>query len=344
MKWEIASQTLGLKRSFGIARSTSTERKVMLVRGGGVALGEASPSTYYKQTMEGTRELLEHFLPQFDGDPIFIETVITAARKILGKNTAALCAFDIAVHDFVGRQLGIPLYKLFGIRPDPNKFTTFTISIAEPDVMLKDVDEHKDFAMLKVKLGRDANQDIEIMRAIRARYSKRLMVDANGGWTFEEAQRCIPVMAELDVEYVEQPLEMGEIEKTAALRKDSPLPIFVDEDCHTSADIAKLAGKVDGINIKLMKCGGLHEARKMIAAARAFGLQLMIGCMIETSVAITAGGHITSFFDYCDLDGAILLASEPFEGMQIAADGRMALPDRPGLGVVQTGDVAWETI
>ncbi|GAB4320574.1 MAG: dipeptide epimerase [Candidatus Sumerlaeia bacterium] len=341
MNWELATVTLPLKRSFGIARSTSTERRILLARAGGVALGEASPSSYYGQTIENTREALEHFLPQFDGDPMYLDTVISAARKVLGKNAAALCVFDLALHDWVGRKLELPLYKFFGIRPDPEKFTTFTISIAEPDVMLADVDAHKDFAMLKIKLGRNPDQDIEIMRAIRERYPRRLMVDANGGWSPADARRCIKALADLDVEYVEQPLEMGRIEETAALREESPLPIFVDEDCHTAADIPKLAGKVDGINIKLMKCGGLREARQMIAAARAFGLKLMIGCMIESSVAITAGGHISTLFDYCDLDGAILLADEPFAGMTVAPDGRMTLPERPGLGVIQTGEVPW---
>jgi len=173
---------------------------------------------------------------------------------------------------------------------------------------------------------------MDVMAAIRKKTDKPLRVDANGGWKFDEAVRCVNKLADLGVEFVEQPLERGHIEETARLQKESPLPIFVDEDCLTSADIPKLVGKVAGINIKLMKCGGLNEARKMIAIARAFDLKIMFGCMIESSVAITAAAHLSGLCDYLDLDGALLVGNDPYEGMTLV-NNYITLPDRPGLGV-----------
>lgn len=341
MKSTTRKYELTLHHPFGLARSVSTTRTVVFCRlecNGLIGLGESAPSGYYGETIEGVIESIERNADEIlDGDIFYVKDIM---RRIVEKGVAtgsARAALDMALYDLIGKTLNIPVYKLFGSKPREELFTSYTIGIDTIDVMLEKVEEAQEFPILKIKMGRDVNQDIEVIKEIRKMTDKIIRVDANGGWSIEDAKKCIPVLADLGVEYVEQPLDRGELEKNAELKRWSPLPIFLDEDVHTSKDIPVLAEVCDGINIKLMKCGGITEALRMVELARALDLQLMLGCMVESSLAITAGAQIATFFDYLDLDGNLLISNDPFDGVQ-TIKGNLILPERPGLGVIPKND------
>ena len=336
MKAKTKKYELTLEHPFGLARSVSTTRTVVFSRlecNGLTGLGEA-PSRYYGETLEGVIESIERDAAEIrEGDIFFVKDIMRRTIE-KGLTTGSACAaLDMAIYDLIGKTLNIPVYKLFGAKPREELLTSYTIGIDTVDIMLEKVEEAGEFPILKIKMGRDVNQDIEVIKEIRKMTDKIIRVDANGGWSFEEAKKCISILAELGVEYVEQPLDRGELKKNAELKHWSPLPIFLDEDVHTSKDIPQLAEVCDGVNIKLMKCGGITEALRMVELSRALGLQLMLGCMVESSLAITAGAQIATFFDYLDLDGNLLITNDPFDGVQTIR-GNLKLPDRPGLGVV----------
>jgi L-alanine-DL-glutamate epimerase-like enolase superfamily enzyme len=254
-------------------------------------------------------------------------------QKAIRFNGSAKSAVSAALHDLAAKRLGVPLYRLWGLDPAAAPRSSFTIAIAEEAELRRRVAEAAEYPILKVKLGSD--RDEEIIRTVRdAAPGKTLRVDANAAWTPKHALRMIGLLAELGVEFVEQPLPPQDVEGLRFVRERSPLHIVADESCITAADIPRLVGAVDGINIKLSKCGGLREALRMIAVARAHGLLVMAGCMIESSLGITAAAHFAPLLDCADLDGAALLANDPFAGATIAA-GRIALPDAPGLGVTE---------
>jgi L-Ala-D/L-Glu epimerase / N-acetyl-D-glutamate racemase len=249
---------------------------------------------------------------------------------MLRGNASARAALSAALHDLVGKRLNLPLYRLWGIDPCAAPKSTFTIGLDAPDRIRGKVEEAAEYPILKVKLGTD--RDREILEAIRAVTDKELRVDANCGWTVKRAISMLPLLREFGVTVLEQPLPSHDLEGLAAITAQSEIPIIADESCKTTADIPPLVGKVDGINIKLAKCGGLREALRMIAVARAHGLMVMVGCMIETSLGITAAAHLTPLVDIVDLDGAALLADDPFVGAGIDG-GQVSLPSGPGLGV-----------
>ncbi|HXS24864.1 MAG TPA: dipeptide epimerase, partial [Gemmatimonadales bacterium] len=228
------------------------------------------------------------------------------------------------------KRLGVPLYRLWGLDPAATPISTFTIGLDTPDKMRAKVLEAEPYPVLKVKLG--TNRDDEILRTIRGATDKELRVDANCGWTRKQAIRMLPMLEEFGVTVLEQPLPAPDREGLAAVTRAARIPIIADESCLVATDIPPLVGAVDGINIKLAKCGSLREALRMIAVARAHGMMVMVGCMIESSIAITAAAHFTPLVDIVDLDGAALLASDPFEGATIER-GRIVLPSGPGLGV-----------
>lgn len=336
---------LDLINPFGIARSTKSRSDVVLVRLDG-GWGEAAPVSFYGESAATVAAAIDRAAAEVfrDGaDLNHIEDISEALDRLLPLdpvtrtgNQCAKAALDIALHDRLGRRLGVPLHVLFGRAPraDTRYMTSFTIGIDTMETMMRKVDEAGAYAILKIKLGADLDHDLKVMKAIRAAApGKTLRVDANAGYTLDQARTALPALADLGVEYVEQPLAKGNIDGMRALKKDSPLPLFVDEDSMTSADLPRLDGAVDGINIKLMKSGGLVEARRMIAMARAYGFQIMIGCMIETNVAITAAAHLAPFADHLDLDGNLLISNDPFTGATCDPDGRIRLPDGPGLGV-----------
>jgi len=222
------------------------------------------------------------------------------------------------------------VYRLWGLDPCKAPKSTFTIGLDTPDRIKAKVREAEQFPILKVKLGTD--RDLEILRAIREATDKEIRVDANCGWTVKGAIRMLPVLDEFGVTVLEQPLPPEDLDGLAVITAQSDIPVIADESCKAVADIPPLVGKVDGINIKLAKCGGLREALRMIAVARAHGLMVMVGCMIESSLGITAAAHFTPLVDIVDLDGAALLANDPFVGAHIDG-GQVTLPSAPGLGV-----------
>jgi len=337
MKAQIDQRVLHLINPFGISRDTTTTTTVVLVELEEGGRGEGAPVRYHGQTPAGEAAAAEAMVRDLPEEPWDLEGILEWLCHRYPDHSAALCAVDLALHDWIGRRLGVPLHRFFGCAAPERKQTSFTIGIDSEEVMLEKVDSAKAHPILKIKLGRDLEHDIKVMKAIRkAVPDKVLRVDANAGWSLESARRAIPVLADLGVEYVEQPLAMGAFDDLAVLHRESPLPLFLDEDIFTARDIVRVADKCSGINLKLMKCGGLLEARKMIAVARAHGLQLMIGCMIETSLAITAGAHLAALLDHLDLDGHLLIRDDPYEGMTLEGPEKfLRLPDgRPGIGVV----------
>jgi len=294
-----------------------------------VGLGEAAPILRYGEDRDSARAAVDAMGPRLgDGR----DYAVAAARAAVTGQGSAQAAVDMALHDLAGKRLGVPLGELLGIGRGPVPETSLTIGLDRPDVVAAKVREAKAYAVLKVKMG--ADDDREVLEAVRATApDKRLVVDANEGWTPEGALNRLDWLKRLGVEFVEQPLPATALEETRALRRKSPLPFYADESVHHARDIPKLAGAFDGINIKLMKCGGIGEALRMIAVARAHGLKVMLGCMIESSLAITAAAWLLPLADAADLDGNALVADDPFVGARLV-EGRLVTPDLPGLGVV----------
>jgi L-alanine-DL-glutamate epimerase-like enolase superfamily enzyme len=263
-------------------------------------------------------------------DPFHLEEAERRWENTLRGNAAARAALSAALHDLVGKRLNVPVFRMWGLDPCMAPKSTFTIGLDAPDRIRAKVMEADQYPILKVKLGTD--HDLDILRAIREATDKEIRVDANCGWTVKRTLRMLPVLDEFGVTVLEQPLVPHDLDGLAAVTAQADIPVIADESCLTSVDIPPLVGKVDGINIKLAKCGGLREALRMIAVARAHGLMVMVGCMIESSLGITAAAHFTPLVDIVDLDGAALLADDPFVGATIDG-GQVSLPAGAGLGV-----------
>jgi L-alanine-DL-glutamate epimerase-like enolase superfamily enzyme len=325
---------LRLRHTFRIARGASDVRRNVVVEveaDGHRGLGEAAPILRYGESQESAARAVTAMASRLGDGRAYAQAAGRAAET---GQPSAEAAVDMALHDLCGRRLGAPLYELLGISPGPIPSTSFTIGLDTPEVVVQKVREAGAYQFLKVKMGSD--DDREVLTAVRDTTRQTLRVDANEGWTAEGALERLEWLKDLGVEFVEQPLPAAQLEETRALRRRSPLPFYADESVHRAVDIPRLVGAFDGINIKLMKCGGLGEALRMIAVARAHGLKVMLGCMIESSIAITAAAHLGPLVDATDLDGNLLLAEDPFEGVT-CVDGRLVLPDRPGLGVVTRG-------
>ncbi|MBV8081519.1 MAG: dipeptide epimerase [Candidatus Eremiobacteraeota bacterium] len=320
---------LRLRHRFTIARSSDDVSHTLILRlfaRGIEALGEVTPSKRYEEDVELIRRQLAAV--ELAGADL-LDVPATLAR-LPSEQRGAMCALDLALHDFAGKLLGMPAYELFGLQPDDAKPTSFTIGIADLDETVAKVREAVHMPILKVKLG--AGREFETLEAIRAIYGGTIRVDANEGWTPEEAVQCLRELARFELEFCEQPVPAGHPEQLRYVRERSPVPIFTDEDSITADDVPRLAGCVDGVNVKLVKCGGMREAVRMIRAAREHGMKVMIGCMIETSVLSTAAAHLTPLADYADIDGPLLILDDPFAG--VTYDGaRLRLPTAPGLGV-----------
>ena len=326
--------TLTTRHPFIIARGGQSDYRVVTVRltdGDGLeGWGEASPSSYYGETADTVLSVLKALEPHLPADPFDLDAAEARFARVVPKNGAARAALSGALHDLVGKRLGVPLYRLWGLDPGKTPVSSFTIGIDTPEKTQAKVREARDYSILKIKLGTD--RDEEILRTIRDVTDKPLRVDANAGWTRERALKMLPVLKNYGVEFVEQPLPPDDLEGIAAVRKAGILPVVVDESCIVAADIPRVAQAADGINIKLAKCGSLREALRMIATARAHKMLVMVGCMIETSIGITAAAHFTPLVDAADLDGAALTVNDPFTGAVIGG-GPIGLPDGPGLGV-----------
>jgi L-alanine-DL-glutamate epimerase-like enolase superfamily enzyme len=305
---------------------------VRLTRDGVTGVGEGAPIPRYNESAaDAERALLAAREPILSGDPWRLETLLDAAFRRLEGQYAARAALDIALHDWVGKRLGIPVYRLFGLDPASTPLTTFSIGIDTPEATREKVREAAEFPVLKVKVGLDTDE--ATIEAVRSLTGKPLRVDANEGWKEKEAAiRKIEWLASRGVEIVEQPLPAARLEEAAWVSARSPIPVFADEACLRASSIPALAGAYHGVNVKLDKAGGLREALRMIHTARACGLKVMIGCMISSSASTTAAAHISPLADFADLDGHLLVANDPWDGVAVR-DGRLVLPERPGLGL-----------
>jgi L-alanine-DL-glutamate epimerase-like enolase superfamily enzyme len=330
--------TLRTKNPFVIARGGSSEYRVVRVTvtaaDGATGWGEAAPSRFYGDTADTVIDvlpILASVLQEADGWSL--EALEHELARAIRFNGSARAAVSAALHDLMGKRLGVPVYKLWGLDPAASPLSSFTIGIAPDEATLRQrVGDAGQYPVLKIKLG--SSWDQRIVRVVRELApTKILRVDANAAWTPKSALAMIPFLAEMGVEFVEQPLPPHDLEGLRFIRERSTLPIIADESCLVAADIPRLAGCVDGINIKLAKCGGLREALRMIATARAHDMLVMAGCMIESSLGITAAAQFAPLLDCADFDGAALVANDPYVGATIAG-GTILLPERAGLGVV----------
>lgn len=317
---------LHLRTTFTIAHGASDARHNVLIRiDGGV--GEAPIVPYYHESPQGVMDYVAQVAPLLGDDPFQLQDVLTRLPRASASGYAAI---DMALHDLVGKRLGIPLYQFFGLNPARVPETSFTIGIDKPEVMAARARE-SGLPILKIKVG-TGDEDVARIRAIRSATQARLRLDANAGWTREQAAELIPQLADYDIEFVEQPLAREDWEGLRWLKQRVSVPIFADESAQTEHDLPKLAGAIDGVVVKLMKAGGLRGALKTMAVARALDMQVMLSCMVESSVGVTAAAHIAPLADYCDLDGPLLIANDPFVGLRY--DGaKIILPDGPGLGL-----------
>lgn len=334
LRMNVETLELRTKHPFIIARGGQSDHRTVWVRlsdnEGYEGWGEAAPSKFYGETADSVTAALKLYGTMLPDDPFKLEDTERRWEQKLRGNPAARAALSAALHDLVGKRLDIPLYRMWGLDPCMAPKSTFTIGLDEPDRIKAKVLEADQYPILKVKLGTE--RDVEILRAIRDATDKEIRVDANCGWTVKRAISMLPILDEFGVTVLEQPLPPHDLDGLGAVTAQADIPVIADESCLTAMDIPPLIGKVDGINIKLAKCGGLREALRMMAVARAHGLLVMVGCMIESSLGITAAAHFTPLVDIVDLDGAALLADDPFVGARIDG-GQVTLPSGPGLGV-----------
>jgi L-alanine-DL-glutamate epimerase-like enolase superfamily enzyme len=325
---------LRTRHPFIIARGGQSDYRTVWVRlvdqDGVEGWGEAAPARIYGETTETVLAALQAYAEHLPDDPFQVEEIERQWTNLLRLNPSARGALSAALHDLVGKKLGVPVYRLWGLDPAQAPRSTFTIGIDTAERIRQKVLEAEQYPILKIKLGSD--RDLEILQTIREATDKELRVDANTGWTAAHAIRMLPVLEEYGVTVLEQPLPAEDLEGLARVTRVSRIPVIADESCLVAADIPRLVGVVDGINIKLAKCGSLREALRMIAIARAHHMMVMVGCMIESSIAITAAAHFSPLVDIVDLDGAALLANDPFVGATIAG-GQVRLPSGAGLGL-----------
>ena len=324
---------LALAETFVIARETSDWEEVVQVElrhGAHVGRGEAAPIDRYHETPESALAFIEEHGTLLGDDPFALEEITARLGEIPGEH-AAKAALDTAVHDLQGKLLGVPVWRLLGL-PRVGPPTSWTVWLGDPDDMARRTEAVAGrFKRLKLKLGGADGLDVERVRAVRSRTELPLQVDVNEWWSLDEALDAIPQLVELGVAYVEQPLPAAD-PGAEELRARSPIPIFVDEDCHTLGDVARCAEIAHGITIKLAKSGGIREAIRMAHAARALGLGVMLGCMIESGIGIAAGCVVAPLCDHVDLDGNLLLAEDPCPGVTFV-DGVQVPSEEPGLGV-----------
>ncbi|OGU76377.1 MAG: dipeptide epimerase [Ignavibacteria bacterium RBG_16_35_7] len=327
--------TLELKHVFTIATNSRTTTPVMLTEieyDGVKGLGEASMPPYLGESHETATAFLSKVnLEQFD-DPFELENILDYVDSIDEKNTAAKASVDIALHDLVGKLMNKPWYAIWGFDKEKTPYTSFTIGIDTPEVVRQKVKEADIYKILKVKLGRDT--DKEMIETIRSVTDKPLTVDINQGWKDKHfALEMINWLKERNVEFIEQPMPKEMVDDIAWVTENSPLPIIADESIQRIADVVKAHGVYHGINIKLMKCTGMREAHKMLLLARSLGMKVMLGCMTETSCAISAASQLSPMVDWADLDGNLLIKNDPYKGTEVI-DGKLVLNDAPGIGLV----------
>jgi L-Ala-D/L-Glu epimerase len=325
---------LQMKHVFTLAAGSRSTTPVMLTEitsGGITGYGEASMPPYLGETHATASLFLSKVdLSSFES-PYLMEDILQYIDQIAPGNYAAKASVDIALHDLAGKMIGLPWYKIWGLNPDHTPHTSLTIGIDKPEVVISKVREASGFKILKVKLGSDNER--EMISAVRSVTRVPLFVDVNQGWTDrQEALDRIFWLKEQGVVFIEQPLSKNAWDDTAWLTQHSPLPVIADEAFQTAADLEKISGAYNGINVKLMKCGGMRAAFTIMKMARSLGLKILIGCMTETSCAVTAAAQLSPLADWADLDGNLLIKNDLFSGLRIT-EGRVILPEEPGIGV-----------
>lgn len=332
---------LQLRHPFKLSYGTTTVRENVLFQvsaGTHSGVGEAAVVSYYGETAE---RVLQHLsapalAEALSGDPLLLGDALD--RLPADMTPAARAAVDIALHDLWGKHLGHPLYRLWGLNPAHIPVSSFTIAMADDeDGYRKQVREARDHSLIKLKLGSgDWRTDLRYVQMARPETRARLCVDANGGWSADEALAIIPALTELEIVFIEQPVARDDLAGWRTLHDSLPVarpPLIADETVQGVESVLPLAGLVDGINIKLAKCGGLRPAMQMIQLARACGMKVLIGCMIESTVAVAAAAHLAALADFADLDGNLLVSNDPYRGIEMRK-GQIALTERPGLGIV----------
>ena len=333
---ESSLKRLMLRHTWTTTMSSSDFRdtvQVKYVRDGISGYGEGAPIVRYKESPEAARQAIDAIAGQIAaGDPRMYQKYLAQVRSSLGSHQhAAMAAVDIAVFDWLGKKLGMPLYQFFGLDPADAPITDFSIGIDTPEITRQKTREAADFPVLKVKVG--LQTDEATIEAVRSVTNKSIRVDANEGWSDkEEAIRKINWLETQGIEYVEQPMPAHMVEETKYVRGKVHLPIFADEACTDVTMIPHLAEAYDGINVKLDKAGGILEAFRWIQVARAMNMKVMLGCMVSSSCSVTAAAHLSPMVDYADLDGNLLVANDPWLGVTVEK-GRLLLPTGPGLGL-----------
>ncbi|MBO8428912.1 MAG: twin-arginine translocation signal domain-containing protein [Bacteroidetes bacterium] len=337
MKLEFEPYELQFKHAFAISTLTRTTTPIVLTKityDGYTGYGEASMPPYLGESHASVLDFLKRVdLSQFSS-PFMIEDIMSYVDSISTNNCAAKASVDIALHDLVGRIMGQPWWKIWGFDAADCPNTSYTVGLDTRDVIIEKTKEAAPYKVIKVKLGHDEATDKMLINTIREVTDTVICVDANQGWKDKSyALDMINWLAERNVNMIEQPLSKYMLDDTAWLTERSPLPIIADEACQRLSDIRKLHGAYSGINIKLMKCTGLREAREMITLAQALNMKLMVGCMSETSCGITAAAQIAPKMEWVDLDGNLLITNDRFTGGMEIVDGKVTLSDRPGLGI-----------
>lgn len=340
MKLTFEPYTLKLKHAFNLAKNQRTTTPGVQVRiqlDGITGYGEASMPPYLGESIDSVTSFLSSVdLSQF-ADPFRVADIHEYIDSLAPRNSAAKASVDIALHDVLGKIMGQPWYKIWGLNPDKTPNTSYTISYQQDShEMAREIEETKPFRIIKVKMG--LNHDKELVKLLRKSSDTQICVDANQGWSDKKkALEMCKWLADQNCAFVEQPMPKEMFAETAWLRERSPLPIIADEAFQRISDVRKLSEAYDGVNIKLMKATGLYEAHQMAVLARNLGMKVMIGCMTETSAAVTAAAQLSPLCDWADLDGNLLIANDIFDGIKIV-DGKVTIPaDRPGIGVVLKG-------
>jgi len=334
LKLTFKPYTLDLKHVFTVSSNSRITTPVMLTEieyDGLIGYGEASMPPYLGESQESVSRFLSKLDLSPFNDPNDIEDILHYIDMIEPGNTAAKASVDIALHDLVGKVMGQPWYRIWGYDPEKAPNTSFTIGIDTPEVVKQKTLEASPYKILKVKLGK--GNDKEMIDAVRSVTDKPLYVDINQGWKDKQyALEMVHWLKERNIVFIEQPMPKEMIDETAWLTANSPLPIVADEAVQRLSDLINLHGAYSGVNIKLMKSTGMREAHKMLNYAKAIGMKTMIGCMTETSCAVSAAAHLSPNADYADLDGPLLIKNDVFDGVKIV-NGKVTLNDRPGIGV-----------
>ena len=336
MKLSFMPYDAQMRHVFTISNSSRTSTPIVLTEityDGVTGYGEAAMPPYLGETQASVIEFLKKVDLSRFSSPFLIEDIMAYVDGITTNNTAAKAAVDIALHDLVGKLIGQPWWKIWGFDPSTCPNTSYTVGLDTEEVVKEKTREASPYKVIKVKLGRDEATDKMMINTIRSVTDTVICVDANQGWKDKHyALDMINWLNERNVNMIEQPMPKLLLDETAWVTERSPLPVIADEACQRLSDIQKLKGAYSGINIKLMKCTGLREAREMVSLAQALNMKLMIGCMTETSCAISAAAQLAPKMEWADLDGNLLISNDCFKGMQIV-DGKITLEDLPGIGV-----------